>query len=122
MVIFSGQAEGPKPNANTVCSLARENAGDTRVINPESTEITVRFTGDFGAAYPEITATVNGLGFSNRTVTLTREALPLGGFAYDSADLALDPEREGCIRAALTAAFGGAAAGSTAFHTVGATC
>lgn len=122
MVIFSGASEGPKPNANTICIAARENAGDTRLINPQSTEITIRFAGDFGAAYPTITATVNGLGHVNRTVTLTREALLLGGFVYDSPDLALDPKLEGCITAALTAAYGGAAAGSTAFHTVGSSC
>jgi hypothetical protein len=122
MVIFSGQAEGPKPNANAACTLVGDAAGDTRLINPGSTEIVVRFTSDFGAAHPTITAVINGLGFSNRTITLTREPGPVSGYVYDSADLALDPSASGCIRANLTAPYGGAAAGSTAFHTFGRTC
>lgn len=122
MVIFSGAAEGPKPNLNTLCAVAKEQAGDTRLINPGSSEIVVRFTGDFGAAYPQISAIVDGLGFANQTIILTREPGTAGGFVYDSADLPLNPNARGCIRARLTPAFGGATAGSTAFHTFGASC
>lgn len=122
LVIFSGQAEGPKPNANSLCGMLGEAAGDTRVINPGSSELVVRFARDFGATYPQITATIDGLGFANRTLTLTRERLTTGEWVYDSPDLALDPSKRGCVRAQLTAAWGGAAAGSTAFHTPGSSC
>jgi len=128
MVIFSGLASPvaerpiPKANANAACLVLGEDAGDTRIINAGSTEITVRFTEDFGAGTPQITAVVDGLGFTNRTITLTRQPGPVDGFVYDSAKLALDPSKVGCITAELTDDFGGPDTGSTAFHTVGSSC
>lgn len=123
MVVFSGVAGAPKVNSNAVlCLAAGEDAGDTRIINPGSNEITVRFTQDFGAGTPEIQATINGLGFESQTITLKRGPGPVDGFVYDSARLPLDPTAVGCITAELTEDWGGADNGATAFHTVGTSC
>lgn len=128
MVIFSGLASPvaerpiPKVNPNAACLALGEDAGDTRIINPGSNEITVRFTEDFGAGTTQITAVINGLGFSNRSITLTRQPGPVDGFVYDSAKLALDPSKVGCITAELSDDFGGPTTGSTAAHTVGSSC
>lgn len=128
IVIFSGiAAVGGKVNSNAVlCIAAGEDLGDTRIINPASDEISLRFTQDFGAGVPEVTVILDGLGFDNQAVTLLREEInagtPAAAFVYDSADLALDPTEVGCITAELTEDFGGPDGGATAFHTVGASC
>jgi hypothetical protein len=129
MVIFSGVNHGvagapkPKVNVNAACTVLGEDAGDTRIINAGSNEISVRFTPDFGAAVPQIQAVIDGLGFDNKIVTLTRGPGPAGqGIVYDSPAQALNPAEVGCITAVLTDDFGGANNGETAFHTVGSSC
>ena len=77
MVIFSYPLS---VNSNVAaCIVAGEDAGDTRIINPASTQVSVRFTQDFGAGTPEITAVVNGLGIENETITM-RMAMILAFF------------------------------------------
>lgn len=110
-------------NSNAgLCLAAGEDLGDTRIINPGTTDVSLRYTADFGAGTPEITAIVNGLGIVNQVVTLKREAFTTGEFVYDSDLLPVDPAAVGCITAVLTEDWGGPDNGETAFHTVGASC
>lgn len=123
MVVFSGLAGAPKINSNAgLCLAAGEDAGDTRIINPGSNEISLRYTEDFGAGTTEITAIIDGLGFDNRVVTLTRAQFTTGEFVYNSAAITLDPSQVGCLTAVLAEEWGGANNGETAFHTVGSSC
>lgn len=119
IVIFSDPIS---VNSNVICLVAGEDLGDTRIINPGSTGVSLRYTQDFGAGTPAITVLVNGLGIENEVVTLTRGTTTAGSFVYDSDVLAIDPAAVGCITAALTDEWGGADSSETAFHTVGSSC
>lgn len=123
MVVFSGVAGGPKVNTSAViCIAGVEELGDTRIINPGSNEISIRHTADFGAAVPEIVATLNGLGFTNREVVLKRAPGTTGGFYYNSAPMPLNATARGCLVVELAPLFGGAEAGNTRFHTTDSSC
>lgn len=92
---------------------------DPRIINPGSTAISVRYTIDLGAGVPTLTAVLNGLGFEDHEVTLTRgEPLP-GLFAYDSAAVELPngATSSGCVTASIPSV-----EDSNSFHTIDAAC
>lgn len=75
---------------------------DLRLINPSSDIISIRYADDDVPRRPEaIRARLNGLGFRNRTVYLTRTDITLDGsgdaYAYDSGDIFIDPNEQGCL-------------------------
>ncbi len=94
-VIFSradvaGVAKVGAVNVNHIACIAMPDGEvlDSRLLFPASSEITVRYGRDLGASVPSVTAVLNGLGFVNTSVMLTRRIDPTLGFAsYDSAYL-----------------------------------
>lgn len=130
MVIFS---QPLSVNSNVaVCAAGVEEAGDTRLINPGSSGVQVRFLDDFGPSLPVLDAIVDGLGYQAKVIRLTRTAVPIGPtttFVYDSKTLPIVRTDIGCIRVVLSDIdlgggniVSGADAGQTAFHTVGGSC
>jgi hypothetical protein len=75
---------------------------DLRLINPSSDIISVRYANDDVPRRPEsIRARLNGLGMRNRTIYLTRQDISLAqdgsSHAYDSGDISIDPNQQGCL-------------------------
>lgn len=126
VVIFSGQKGAPKINANALICLADpdQEFGDNAIINPGSNEISLRYTVDQGAAVPTLTAVLNGLGFTDREVTLRRVPVstdPTGAtFYYNSSAVDLDATQVGCLTADVILDEETSERGS--FHTVGTSC
>ena len=125
IVIFSSNSEvGLALNSNAAaCLIDPDQNYDGRIINPASDQISLRYTSDLGAAVPSITAVLNGMGFHNKSVTLTRapvqgnEAL---GFYYNSTAVVLPDgiSASGCV----TAHIGGDIDEGNSFHTVDSAC
>jgi hypothetical protein len=101
IVIFSAPVS---VNSNVLTCLAdpAQEFVDGRIINPGSTGVQVRYIQDLGVGTPTITMTLDGLGFHNQEITLTRTDASVG-FVYDSEDLTLadGPASSGCITATL---------------------
>jgi len=104
VIIFSGYM-APQPvgqnsvNTNAAACIADSDHTtpyDGRWINPGSNGISIRYI--IGANLGAISAQINGLGFKNVVVPLTRNA---GGTAYNSAAQALDASATGCITAEI---------------------
>lgn len=127
VVVFSGVKGAPrKVNSNAVICIAdpSQEYGDNAIINPGSNEISLRYIDDLGPDVTSITATLDGLGFSERSVTLNRVPVstdPTGAtFYYNSAPIDLDPSQVGCITADVILDAETTDRGS--FHTVGSSC
>jgi hypothetical protein len=127
IVIFSYTGGRLAVNSNVaVCTVLGPDTApyDGRLINPGSTAISIRDTNGGVSTDPTITAVINGLGYNNQTITLTRTAVgagPATSYVYDSASLPIDPTATGCITAEVPAE-GDPVTGATAFHTLGASC
>lgn len=126
LVIFSNTGpNGEIPTVNTAavtCTVAPE-ADDhynLHLINPGSTHIQVRWTGDLGEGVQEIPVVLNGLGFSETSLTARRTPHPLdeGRFFYDTSVVAIPagPAEQGSITA--RASYLGVLLGQVTFHTV----
>lgn len=76
---------------------------DGRLLWPGATDILVRYTVDQGVTTPTLAAVVNGLGFQDQQVTLTRVDAGFGIFFYDSQPLPIPagPMVMGCITASI---------------------
>jgi hypothetical protein len=92
---------------------------DPRLINPGSTGISVRYTVDLGASVPTLTAVLNGLGFEDQEITLTRAEILAGLYAYDSAviELPAGAASSGCVTASIELVLD-----ANSFHTIDAGC
>lgn len=121
-VIFSYIGGQLAVNANAGVCIADpdDEIYDTRIINPGSTLISVRHTTDYGVANPTLTATLNGLGFDNQVITLTRAVTTTGAAVYDSDDFEIDPTASGAVTATVT--LPNASTVTVCFHTIGADC
>src|SRR5207249_11260575 len=107
VVIFSYTGDAAAINSNGIaCIIAGPDTApyDGRLINPGSTSIGIRDTNASVSTAPTITAVVNGLGYSNLTVTLNRTVTGTGPAAfvtYDSDPLPIDPTAMGCVAATV---------------------
>lgn len=77
----------PAPTAHqwpacTVDSAGVRDAVDGRIIWPGASHVMPSYNLDLGAGTPTLTATLNGMGFSNLRVTLTRWVFVTGGSTY----------------------------------------
>ncbi len=134
IAIFSSHSAGVRsPNSGPITCLADPSQEfiDGRFINPGMDQIQVRFIQDLGVSFPTLLATLDGLGFAAREITLTRVvAIPATAanpalYAYDSAQIPL-PDGAlsmGCITARVLDPEGGdEPLDANSFHTVGASC
>lgn len=89
LVIFSQNAAAPTTvNSNVVkCIADNSDDVDSRMINPGSDRIFVRYIVDLGASTPSLPGFLNGLGFDNAPITLTRQQFHLVPGAPDVVDL-----------------------------------
>jgi hypothetical protein len=106
IVIFSNNAtvgRSANPWAAMCVADPAQDAGDFHVINPGSDQISVRYTTDLGAATPEITAVLNGKGFTSKEIVLKRTPSTTGGFTYDSPNVPLPAgaASTGCVTASI---------------------
>lgn len=107
LVIFS-HAQTPAgdrstPNNNALwCAVDPNPDPDTRLINPGSDAVAVRYIQDLGAGVPTLTAVLDGLGFDHKLIELKR-ADGTVGVVYDSSvhALAAGSASSGCITATL---------------------
>jgi hypothetical protein len=123
IVVFSAPVGA---NSNVAwCSAGFDDTGayDGRIINPGSTGISLRYTTDLGPDYPKINATLNGLGFTNKNVVLSRTIGQLGT-TYDSATIGLPSGRtsSGCVTVSIEIPDSGGDIETNSFHTVDAAC
>ena len=127
IVIFSYTADADALNTNAAaCIVAGPDTApyDGRLINPGSTSISIRDTNGAVSSAQTITAVVNGLGYNNVTVTLTRTAVgagPATSYVYDSDLLPIDPTASGCVTAVVPLE-DDPIVGATAFHTIDSSC
>lgn len=111
------------PNAPACLADGAEGA-DTRVLLPLAAEISVRYARDLSPA-ASLTAVVNGLGFVNRAVTLTRDVDEMtGAVTYNSAYLRIPngAGAAGTIRVTVTHPSIPGGSDAVCFHTVDASC
>lgn len=126
IVVFSGNQAAPTwvNQAGLTCALVYGNPGaDTRIINPGSDQVSVRWTNADGALesdVPTLSATLDGLGFVAFPITLTRAAFPTGGFVYDSPRFGIPLGTPGYV--AVTVSLPGIDPETNCFHTVDSSC
>lgn len=89
---------------------------DTRIINPGSDEISIRYAEAVGETF--LFATLNGLGYEDEVVRLDPVTLIGGGKVYDSTRLAIDPALSGTLEVTVTIPATGEVIDSVAYHTV----
>lgn len=83
-------APSPNPHPFPGCSAhwaAPQESVDTRIITPGANVVSPGFLADVAVA--TLPAKLNGMGFSNKSVTLTRSAIAGGGAVYAGPWLAL---------------------------------
>jgi len=105
---------------------------DFRLINPQSDLLQIRYADNIKGRPAFAKAKLNGLGYANRIVILSRNDADLTGeepsWVYDSGDLALDPAASGCltVKAWYTKKKNGrtikVSLGKTAYHTFDNVC
>ncbi|MHB8510827.1 MAG: hypothetical protein ACYDCC_01495 [Actinomycetota bacterium] len=132
VVIFSHAAvAAPAPVGIVDPGAINENAGvcaidnsdniyDTRFINPGSTAINIRFTGQLDASVTSLNAVIDGLGFNQQAITLNRISSTQGLITTYDSDLLFipaGPTGTGSITATVTLPDG--STDTTTFHTVG---
>ncbi|MCA1834009.1 MAG: hypothetical protein ABR548_12140 [Actinomycetota bacterium] len=106
VAILSHVAENvPTVDANAfVCAVAPgADAPDTRLINPGSTQLGVRYVpeADVGADPPDLGATINGLGLVNRNVSMTWTQVVGGLYAYQSEWVTINVMETGRVTATI---------------------
>lgn len=119
---------GPGIDANVArCGLdSSDDLPDGRVILPGTTSISVSYLEDAGV--PELTAVLNGFGFTNKSVKLKRGTRDTAGVTlvtYDSASIPLPGGRlsSGCLTVAITFQAGTQSyVEDTAYHSVDSSC
>lgn len=124
-IVFSYVHRAFALDANrTGCSLNPDDEIDLRLIQPGSVAISVRYIGEFGPSVPSLSATINGLGFDNQVITLTRIVDPDGLLAttYDSEQITLPNGRTSSGTLTATVTRPNATTDTTCYRTAGATC
>ncbi|MFA5889421.1 MAG: hypothetical protein WDA27_00470 [Actinomycetota bacterium] len=125
IVVFSGVDAVGSVNSNAAVCIAEDVWGedtgyDGRIINPGSDFVSVRYVNPYSLTDETLTAYLDGLGFENTEITLTRVESATGEAVYDSEHLDLAADAVGCITASIPALMPDEAPNS--FHTVGASC
>ncbi len=119
----SGTRGGPAINENAG-SCAIDNSDeiyDTRFLNPGTNSITVRDVAQLDASVASLPGVINGLGFDNLAITLTRSSTTGGlGTAYDSPLLYLKDGFAAVGSVSVVVTLPDGRTDTTTYHTAGA--
>lgn len=94
----------PAVNGNALLCIADpdEEVWEKPLLNAGATQVTVRYTEDWGESEPELQGVLDGLGFEEAPITLVRMEHDLGGWVYDTESIDIpDPTAQGPLTATI---------------------